>query len=246
MADEETKKQKCPAGAPAWMCTFADMMSLLLCFFVLILSFSSLDQVSFDRVAGSLKDAFGVQREFIVWQPPEGQDMISPDFESVPFDVKKEIMEIIAAEVNAGMIEVEEDATAITLRVKDKLAFASGEAKINEAFMPILNKLGKVAEESEAHVIVSGFTDNVPLRKDAPFRSNWALSAARAVAVVEYWTRTFKIPSSRLSAVAYADGRPIASNKTAAGRERNRRVEFRISPTKAGQAFEGIEELRER
>jgi chemotaxis protein MotB len=78
--------------------------------------------------------------------------------------------------------------------------------------------------------------------KGKPFETNWGLSTARAVAVVEYLAEKHRIPSSRLAAVGFADGRPIASNSTSEGRARNRRVEFEIKP-KAGQAFQGIEEL---
>lgn len=240
---EEPKKHKCKAGAPLWMCTFADMMSLLLCFFVLLLSFSVLDQVKFKEVAGSLKDAFGIQRELLVFSPPGAPEMISRQFESIPFDVKKEIMEIIEAEFDAGFIEVEEDAESITLRIKDSVAFESGKADIHQSFKPLLEKLGKVAVEADADIIVSGHTDNVRVKEDAPFASNWALSAARAVKVVEYWADNHKIPAHRLAAVGYADGHPVATNDTAEGRAKNRRVEFKIKPHQAVPAFEGIKEL---
>ncbi|NPB09562.1 MAG: type VI secretion system protein TssL, partial [Thermodesulfobacteria bacterium] len=68
----EEKKPKCEAGAPKWMTTFSDLMSLLMCFFVLLLSFSEMDVARFKEVAGSLRDAFGVQREEVVFQIPKG------------------------------------------------------------------------------------------------------------------------------------------------------------------------------
>ena len=245
MADDPPKKAKKSSGAPAWMCTFADMMSLLLCFFVLILSFSSLDQPKFDRVTGSLRDAFGFQRELVVFQMPQADKIISPQFDSIPFSVKKEIEQIFLEQLSAGLVEIEEQGQVITLRVKDSVAFDSGRAEIKDGFKVLLDKLGKIFVETDASLIVAGHTDNVPLRPDAPFRSNWSLSTARAVGVVEYLATRHGIPAHRLSAAGHADGEPVASNADEAGRSQNRRVEFKIRPGKSGKAFEGIEELVE-
>jgi len=245
MADEPKKCKKEGGGAPAWMCTFADMMSLLLCFFVLILSFSSLDQPSFQKVAGSLRDAFGIQKKFIVWELPKAERMVAPQFEAIPFNVKREIEEVFEEQIAAGIVEVEEDAQAITLRIRDKVAFDSGRATIRPEFRKLLDRLGKVLVDADAEITVRGHTDNVPLKPDAPFKTNWGLSAARAVEVVEYLAGRFRIPSQRLKVEAYADGRPVASNNTEEGRAANRRVEFRIKPNKGGEAFQGIRELVE-
>lgn len=245
MADDEPKKPKKSAGAPAWMCTFADMMSLLLCFFVLILSFSSLDKPKFDKVSGSLRDAFGIQRETIVFQMPQADKIISPQFESIPFNVRREVTEIFQEQITSGMVEVTEDGALITLRLKDSLAFDSGRAELKEGFKALLDKLGKVLVDSDASLIVEGHTDNVPLRRDAPFKTNWSLSTARSVEVVEYLSGRFNVPSQRLAAAGFADGNPVASNADEQGRSQNRRVEFKIKPGKGGQAFEGIKELLE-
>ena len=83
----------------------------------------------------------------------------------------------------------------------------------------------------------------MPIRKDGPFTSNWALSAARSVAVVEYWAEKFKIPTHRMVACGYADGIPLAGNDTAEGRARNRRVEFKIELPQTALTFKGLKEL---
>jgi chemotaxis protein MotB len=242
MAADEPKKKKCPGGAPGWMVTFGDMMSLLLTFFVLLLSFSVIDEVEFVKVSGSLKDAFGVQKEKMVFSSPTGELMFAPAFETVPFDVRQELFELLESELEAGLVDAEEVRDSLIIRVKDALVFESGKAEILPGFLPLLNKIGKVVKEADATFFVSGHTDNVPVMKGKPFETNWGLSTARAVAVVEYLAEKHRIPSSRLAAVGFADGRPIASNSTSEGRARNRRVEFEIKP-KAGQAFQGIEEL---
>ena len=91
MADEECKKEECPPGAPVWMCTFADLMSLLMCFFVLLLSFAVMDVTKYKEVAGAMKDAFGIQSEQPVTEEMKGQQMISASFESVPLHVQVQV-----------------------------------------------------------------------------------------------------------------------------------------------------------
>ncbi|MGV1099453.1 OmpA family protein [Thiovibrio sp. JS02] len=244
MAEDEPKEKKCPAAAPAWMCTFADMMSLLLCFFVVLLSFSHMDEPSFAKMSGAMKDAFGVQRTKQVYDPAGGELMLSPSFETVPFDPRQELERIVEEFSQSGLVESAETEEGILIRVKEPLAFDSGKAELKPQFIALLDKIGKVASTSEADVAVHGHTDNVMLRKETGFRNNWELSTARAVAVVEYWQKKFMIPAGRLSATGYADGKPIISNNTEEGRAKNRRVEFIIKPAKGGEAFSGIEELQ--
>lgn len=242
------KKCKCkPPGAPVWMCTFADLMALLLCFFVLILSFASLDKPSFKQAALSLEKAFGrLKTEEAVVTQIGAPEMITREFPSVPISVEREIKEIFKDQIESGLIElVEEDGESITVRLKSSLAYESGRAEIRENFKPLLDKLGKAIVTMEGSVIVSGHTDNVPMRAGARFRSNWGLSTARAAAVVEYWLTKHEIPAKRLSVAGYAEGRPVATNNTVEGRASNRRVEFRIRPGKRGLAFDGIEKLVE-
>ena len=79
MSDED-EECECPAGLPAWMATFADLMSLLMCFFVLLLSFSEMDAMKFKRLAGSMAQAFGVQNKLKVTDVPKGTSIIAQEF----------------------------------------------------------------------------------------------------------------------------------------------------------------------
>ncbi len=245
MADDDCKKLECPPGAPVWMCTFADLMSLLLCFFVLLLSFSTMDVVKYKRAVGSLKDAFGIQYRENVAGTPHGQLMVSTDFLSTPLAVKvqSEINEVVAEEVDAGLIDVELNQDGILLRVKDRLGYEFGKASLNPKFTKILDKIGSIIQKTGSTVIVSGHTDNVPLRKGGAFSSNWTLSTARSATVVEYWAQNNHISAKLMSAMGYADGQPVASNDTAVGRSSNRRVEFKIKVNQQARSFQGLKEL---
>ncbi|PLX49625.1 MAG: flagellar motor protein MotB [Desulfobulbaceae bacterium] len=242
MADEKGKCPECKPGAPAWMCTFADLMSLLLCFFVLLLSFAVMDQQTFKRVAGSMKDAFGVQRQKPVEDIKQGSEMISANFKTVPLQVQIDVAKHFQEEVAGGDMETEFDPYGLILRIKGNVAFESGRAELREEFLPLLDKIGRLAQRAELMVEVSGHTDDVPLRPDQDtFSSNWSLSSARAVAAVEYLVEKFQLPPARLAAVGYAYGQPIASNSSAEGRARNRRVEFKIKPGAAQFVLDGLE-----
>ncbi len=241
MAEEE-KKQKCEAGAPKWMTTFSDLMSLLMCFFVLLLSFSEMDRQKFKQVAGSMEQAFGIQHEERRFGSPEGNVIISTGFMSTPIAVRlrQSLEDMIAEEVSSGAAEMEYSGAEVTIRVKDSLVFDLGRAEIKKRFYPFLDKLGKFIKKHDVYVQVRGHTDNVPLAKGAPFHSNWSLSAARAVGVVEYWKDRFGIPSKKVSAAAFADGSPVAANDTPANRARNRRVEFFFRLGGEEKAFDGL------
>jgi len=246
MAEEESIPKEEGGGAPKWMCTFADLMSLLLCFFVLLLSFSTMDNMKFKQVAGSMKDAFGMQRQLRVNESPSGQQILSQEFQTVPLNVQVMLQEIVQREVEAGIIEIEHSPEGMTLRVKGEVAFDFASAQIRPQFKQILDELGDVVAKTEMHFEVGGHTDNVPVREGGPYSSNYDLSARRAVAVVEYWRTRKHIDPVKLSAVGYADGVPLADNETEAGRARNRRVEFKIRPLHGNMAFSGIEYIIEK
>jgi chemotaxis protein MotB len=218
-------------------------MSLLLCFFVLLLTFSEMDKQKFKQVAGSMEQAFGIQRKEHRYGSPEGNVIISTGFMSTPLAVKlqRSLEEMIAEEISTGAAEVEYGKGEMTVRVKDSLAFDLGRAEIKKKFYPFLDKLGRFIKGHDVKVQVRGHTDNVPLAKGAPFRSNWSLSAARAVGVVEYWKDRFGVSSKKVSAAAFADGSPLVANDTPAHRAKNRRVEFFFSFGKEGPDTEGLD-----
>ena len=192
-----------------------------------------------------MKNAFGLQKERPDPGSPQGSVMISTDFLSTPLAVKiqQEINEEIAEEVRNGLIDVELSYDGIVLRIKDSLAFQFGKADLRPQFVVVLEKIGKILAEIDAKITVNGHTDNVPLKKDGPFSSNWSLSTARSVAVVEYWAKKFKIPPARMAAAGMADGEPLAPNSTSEGRAQNRRVEFIIKVNQTATTFDALKEI---
>ena len=244
----EEKKQKCEAGAPKWMTTFSDLMSLLMCFFVLLLSFSEMDVARFKEVAGYLREAFGVQREEIVFQLPKGIDVVSTEFPA-KFTVD-EILERIKAAVKLelikGEIQIESLKDRVILRLQDELLFPKGKAELTPRAKQVLLKIGEVLELFDGEIIVAGHTDDSPLKNNR-YRSNWELSSARAVSVVEFLLKNKFVFPRQIAAVGYGPSRPLYPNDTEEHRAANRRVEIILLQKKApilgySEAFSGQRE----
>jgi chemotaxis protein MotB len=214
-------------GAPMWMVTYGDLMSLLLCFFVLLLSFSTMDPAMFKEISGSLKVAFGVQREKVLYEIPKGLDVVSRDF-APRFNVDvvlERIKSAIKLEFIKGKIDIEALDDRVILRLKDEMTFDPGSDQLKEEAKPILATLRQVIEEVPGEVMVTGHTDDTPIA-NALYTSNWALSAARAVSVVNFLLSDSTIADRRLAAVGYGASRPMAPNDTPEHRAMNRRVEL--------------------
>jgi len=229
-------------GAPAWVVTFGDLMSLLLCFFVLLLSFSEMDKAKYKEVSGSLAKAFGVQRKMKAFEAPKGIKMISRDFdqELIPARPREEFIAMqqrekigiaLKKEVETrfrnlqGLIQVEVGEKEVTIRLMGETTFDSGKADIKTQMVPLLLKIGSVLADGKGEVIIAGHTDNVPVH-GGPYGSNLKLSIARAATVAEFLLAKSAIPASRVSTMGFGKYRPIASNDTDEGRKHNRRVEI--------------------
>jgi len=229
-------------GAPAWMATFADMSTLLLTFFVLLLSFANMDAQKFREMLGSVKDAFGVQKEtvgdymarstsavdFAVEQAQQaqqesqegdrGEQQQSPSMEQALSIIQALFQEM------GGAAEVLEDEEGVTVRVDGKLLFPSGSAQLRPEAAGVMERMASLLQNYTFDLYILGHTDSVPI-ETAQFPSNWELSSARAAASLRFLTGRGVDPR-RLVSVGFADSRPIDTNATPEGRGRNRRVEF--------------------
>ena len=298
----ECEEVKCPEGIPAWVMTFADLMSLLLAFFVLLFSFSEMDKNVYKELAGSLKDAFGVQREIKAKETPRGINIIAREFspgrpmetpinevrqvttdenrlhpvftdpskegqenkdkktkdaenkeynamaqtptlsdqkllerfpdidEEALKKIKKDaeaIKEALKDEIQSGLIQVNVRQKRIILRIREKGSFPSGSATLIKPFSSVTRKIGDVFADFGGMIVVSGHTDNIPIRT-ARYRSNWELSASRAVSVIHALRWNPVLTDKRFEIAAYADTQPVDSNATYLGRAKNRRVEITL------------------
>jgi chemotaxis protein MotB len=235
VSEERLPQEEMEEGAPLWVVTFGDLMSLLMCFFVLMLSFSEMDRRKYRMVSGSMAQAFGIQREKPVFESPRGQKMIAKEFDQAILITKieeaiKPIIEEMETEYEElkGSVELEIGEDKVTIRMMGEATFDTGKAELHPAFRPLLKKIGAVLGQSKGEIIIAGHTDNVPL-SGGLFGSNLGLSMARAGSVAEYLLRTTSIDPKRLSTMGFGEYRPLTSNNTAQGRRKNRRVEIIVS-----------------
>ena len=379
--EEEHECPECPPkGAPAWMATFADMATLLMAFFVLILSFAEFNVPKFKQISGSMKNAFGIQRIIPVVEQPRGTTLLSLNFSPNPtpavtenlkqqttetdqpqvelktktqdaiegegenkdakelaqnlknaiargdievevlgekvvvnftpidFEEKelpkllretlnsiesvktasgksetevliggleKQLAMVAAALNNAGKndaeseagdksgqseleqsqkeqakkAEVAEDTLKVALRQEigeglvnvdrqeDKViitvgsggAFKSGSAELTSKAREIMAKIAEQNKKGNSEILVMGHTDDVPLTFGSNYRDNWDLAAARSASVVQQLSSGDRLDPKRMRAISYGETRPVTSNKTAQGREKNRRIEIEIN-----------------
>lgn len=220
---KKQKKQK--EGAPEWMVTYSDMVTLLLTFFVLLLSMASMDQIKFNKAAGSLRGAFGVfggQDEQKISQPTIVE--IAP----IQDDLVQRTYTRIVAQINRlrldRSIELVKDRGAVILRINDAILFEPGSEQLKEQSYPVLRKVAGLIEPLPLQARIEGHTDNVPFARSD--MSNWELSVMRSIAVLRFFQENKLLPLDRLSAVGYGDQHPIVPNDSPENRTKNRRVEF--------------------
>jgi len=256
-----------PAGAPEWMATFADLMSLMMCFFVLLLSFSEMDVIKYKQVAGSLKAAFGVQRDIPAQQDPLGTSIIMQEFSPAQpqptvinevrqqtTDESKRFLEILDPAVEDAQDKAED------LKQELKKEIAEGLIEINTIDDQVVIRIREkgsfpsasaridtdfksaLMKIAEALNQVEGRILIAGHTDDVPietleFPSNWVLSAARAAAVAHTMTQVGGIAPERVEIRAYGDNRPLDTNETTEGRANNRRVEIIVLGERSEQTL---------
>jgi chemotaxis protein MotB len=233
MDDEAPKVSR---GAPMWVVTYGDTMSLLLCFFVLLLSISEMDRQKYKQAVTSLSKAFAVKVEAPPINPPKGMEIIAKDFDQeiiesrLSQDLGKEIDQMVSSQLEEykDQISMETTEAEVTIRLMGESTFDSGKDEVRGRLKPLLANVARVLEKEASDIIIAGHTDNVPIR-GGPYQSNLRLSISRAAAVAEYLLANSGIDPRRISTIGFGEYRPIESNQTERGREKNRRVEIILS-----------------
>ncbi|AZV46828.1 flagellar motor protein MotB [Nautilia sp. PV-1] len=230
-------KCECPECMPEWLATFGDLMSLLLCFFVLLLSMSTMDAKKVKEAIGSLAGALSVLEGGT--QTEISRNRIQ---QATPIERNEETAQTVNKlsqaiaefkQFTAGgkgpAITLEEGEEGFFIRLPADITFKSGSAQItNEDSLLFLKRIALIIKEylpKNIEIQVKGFTDNVPPPPTSPYADNWELSAARALSVLKILIKDGVNPK-QLSAAAYGEYHPIAANATPQGRAKNRRVEI--------------------
>lgn len=222
-----------------WLVSYADFITLLFAFFVVMYSISSVNEGRYRTVSESIKAALnplsnhsGENRIINVGEAKSVQKGRNPS------DAKLAVLRRVSQQIQTISDQPMKDLVAlvtviqkingdIVITIPDRLLFNSGEAAIRTEALPFLKGLGGVILELNRHARVEGHTDNVPIRT-AQFPSNWELSSARSVMVVRVLSELYGVPADHLAAVGHADTRPVTKNLDPEQRAKNRRVEIVI------------------
>jgi chemotaxis protein MotB len=228
------KQEEHKAGAPEWLATYGDMMTLLLVFFVLLFSMSSIDTERYKAVVQSLSGSLGVldsgttvTLEPLINNFPSDSPTESPTEAEEFGDMEEDLQKILEESDLSGQVKLEINERGLLIRFLDSVLFDSGKADLTPQAMEIIDKISNILGETNKMITVEGHTDNVPI-STYKYPSNWELSTTRAVNVVKYMIDKSKIDPIRLSASGYADQHPISDNKTVDSRKNNRRVDMVI------------------
>ena len=209
-----------------WLLTYADMITLLLAFFVIMYAISKVDAKKYQAVAESVSIALGGHPPRAVSSGIDGSEKVLPKPDPV-FEMAERLRQDLGNELGSGRIQIERNADRILLRFQDTLFFERGKADLSPEARGILDKVAKVVAPLPYRLEAEGHTDALPI-KSAQFPSNWELSVARATAVVRYLAEQHHVSPLRLAARGLGEHKPLFPNKPIVGEPRNRRVELNI------------------
>ena len=218
-------------GCDGWQIVYTGFVLILLCFFIMLTSFASLQQSKIMRFTKSFSNAVSVfnsgnslepgetmisTREMIV----DKQDKIAALFESVT---------LYGSQFGLEGVRINRSKRGVVMTLADQMLFASAEADISASAHALLEKIGAIINELKVFAEIEGHTDDRAINS-AAFASNWELSTARAVNVLRYLSDKGRVNSKKLSAVGLSEYHPIVPNSNEENRARNRRVEIIFRP----------------
>ncbi|HEV2647558.1 MAG TPA: flagellar motor protein MotB [Acidobacteriaceae bacterium] len=232
------KKRTGRVSHDRWLVSYADFITLLFAFFVVLFATSQSDKHKKAELATSIQSAFS---EMGIFQPRSAQARLrervgaaggamAPDLdwhhsmsEDALLSVEQRIEQSAQREIASGILSVHESADGLVISLEEAGFFDSGAAEIRPAALPVLDRIAAALPGSTMRI--EGHTDNVPIHT-AQFASNWELSSGRASSIARLLLLHANVHADRLSVAGYAEFHPAASNATPEGRARNRRVDI--------------------
>jgi chemotaxis protein MotB len=234
------------ANHERWLVSYADFITLLFAFFVVMYSISSINEGKYKVLSDSMVGAFNQPDRSIKAIPIgderprttepdrslnvdiDGSDAASEHGPADPLEtIANDVRDAFGDLMKTEQLTVRGNELWVEITLNSSLLFPSGDAIPNDAAFAIIEKVAKILAPYENPVHVEGFTDNLPIRT-AQFPTNWELSAARAASIVRMMAMEGVAPG-RMAAVGYGEFQPVADNATADGRARNRRVVLVVS-----------------
>ncbi len=227
----------------AWMVTFSDLIMLLLTFFVLLLTMSSLDQKALKELISHLQDSTGVL-EFSGLGEISSMTSIVEKYNTsnskivISHDKLTQLSGLNLIEANTlkdrmkdieALINITDDERGIVFSFHENIFFKPGTTSIDKAHASVLNSIARAIDENMNDILIMGHTDSTPI-KSGRYPSNWELSNYRGLAVLNYFIKEAKLNPQRFAVGGYGFSRPLKPNDTVDNRSTNRRVEIIFQP----------------
>jgi chemotaxis protein MotB len=228
-----------------WLVSFADFMTLLFAFFVVMFASTQADKSKAKAVSESVREALehgqfsaaisvvlgrGKLQAKSVTKPERRAETPPPPIAPPPADLERSLVTLeksLAPELVAGKLQIHLEPRGLVISLREAAFFASAGDSIEPASFPMLQRIAAVIGKMPNPIRLEGHTDSVPIH-NSRFRSNWELSAARSIAMLELLSRRFEVEAGRLTVGGYADHAPADTNETETGRSHNRRVDLVI------------------
>lgn len=227
-----------------WLVSYADFITLLFAFFVVMYATSNNNQdkqKAFEKsvrtnlkLTGDNSGSSGAQ-EGNVGGETAGETVILLDGfppRGVPSETEQYIERVIDKKLDRSEKEkiqqLRHDALGVRIALASAHFFLPGGVKIRTSALSSLDKIAEILKETDKKIVIEGHTDNTPVVRNSLYESNWELASLRATSIVRYLTKYHNIDSKRISATSYADTRPLKDNNSAEGRSKNRRIEIYI------------------
>jgi chemotaxis protein MotB len=232
------KRQRPHTSHERWLVSYADFITLLFAFFVVLFASARVDQQKVGRLATAIQVAFQQLGAFPApaMQAP-AHPISTPTIPSEPLDslpedpnlagLQTELKDALQSEIEEHKIDLHREADGLVVSLREFGFFDSGSPALKPSALPTLDRIASILAARTCRLRIEGHTDNVPIHT-RHMASNWELSTARSTELVRLLMLRYSFPPQRLSAAGFAEYHPIASNHTAQGRAQNRRVDIVI------------------
>jgi chemotaxis protein MotB len=223
-----------------WLVSYADFITLLFAFFVVMYSTAQIDRKKVGQLAAAIQVAFQQMGAFPgpvnpallkalppVIEPPPATTLRGAEENGDVSKLRRELEQALQQEIARNEVALRTGPDGLVISLREAGFFDSGSAGIKAHSLPAFTRIANVLKEHKCRVRIEGYTDNIPIH-NAQFPSNWELSTARSTEMVRLLITEYGFPPDLLSAAGYAEYHPVASNSTVAGRAQNRRVDIVI------------------
>jgi len=236
------RRQKRASNHDRWLVSYADFITLIFAFFVVLYSTSQADIRKQNRVASSIDQAFNILGIFtgkgkgannIAVLPPEpntNAEIATANTVHQNLDHLRSEMEILLAkQISESTVKINLDKEGLVISLREAGFYESGAATPEAASLPVLEHIAQSLAAEPYEIRIEGHTDNIPIH-NSQYQSNWELSSARASYLARYFVDRRDLPPYQLSTGGYAEFHPVADNNSSEGRAQNRRVDIVVLP----------------